>query len=84
MFVSVTISLTYVTIHGYVLVYQAISLNIAVNFHVVERFKLTLLLSITGLRNLQSWSSSLSNTSINFWSPRSTLSIVINILCGRW
>ncbi|CAI6559908.1 AKR_HP2_G0016060.mRNA.1.CDS.1 [Saccharomyces cerevisiae] len=49
---------------------------------VVERFKLTLLLSITGLRNLQSWSSSLSNTSINFWSPRSTLSIVINILCG--
>ncbi|CAD6622639.1 XXYS1_4_G0005000.mRNA.1.CDS.1 [Saccharomyces cerevisiae] len=114
----VSMSLTYVTIHGYVLVYQAISLNIAVNSYsnalltlllsmqfaeikssvlkkfdkegffqitiadVVERFKLTLLLSITGLRNLQSWSSSLSNTSINFWSPRSTLSIVINILCG--
>ncbi|CAI4060614.1 hypothetical protein SKDZ_05G2180 [Saccharomyces kudriavzevii ZP591] len=114
----VSISLLYVTIHGYVLVYQAISLNIAVNSYsnalltlllsmqfaeikssvlkkfdkegffqitiadVVERFKLTLLLSIIGLRNLRSWTSSLSSTSINIWNPRSTLSVVINILCG--
>ncbi|CAI4038610.1 hypothetical protein SMKI_05G2210 [Saccharomyces mikatae IFO 1815] len=117
-FLLVSMSLMYVTIHGYVLVYQAISLNIAVNSYsnalltlllsmqfaeikssvlkkfdkegffqitiadVVERFKLTLLLSIIGLRNLQSWTSSLSNTNIKFWSPRSTLSVVINILCG--
>ncbi|EJS43958.1 YER140W [Saccharomyces arboricola H-6] len=114
----VSMSLIYVTLHGYVLVYQAISLNIAVNSYsnalltlllsmqfaeikssvlkkfdkegffqitisdVVERFKLTLLLSIIGLRNLQSWTSSLSKTSINIWSPSSTMSIVINILCG--
>ncbi|CAI4061501.1 hypothetical protein SUVZ_05G2290 [Saccharomyces uvarum] len=113
-----SICLAYVTIHGYVLVYQAISINIAVNSYsnalltlllsmqfaeikssvlkkfdkegffqitiadVVERFKLTLLLSIIGLRNLRSWTSSLSSTSINLWSLRSPVSGVINILCG--